>query len=181
MVNNSRLIPKVTSSTNTLKVFQPTLVAAQAHSLKSDRAVVISVRNFLRAFGGSLGLALSSAIFSNALKRALNALSTPLPADLKSGILDAILKVPDLSVLTLVQRDEVLDSYMKASHTVFLLWVPLIGACLVLCIFIRDKGLTRPEEKEKIPAREEIGSDGEVVESGESDLEMRTQEVSKKA
>ena len=42
-------------------VFQPTLVAAQAHSLKRDRAVVISARNFLRALGGSLGLALSSA------------------------------------------------------------------------------------------------------------------------
>lgn len=42
-------------------VFQPTLVATQAHSLKRDRAVVISARNFLRALGGSLGLALSSA------------------------------------------------------------------------------------------------------------------------
>jgi hypothetical protein len=53
-------------------VFQPTLVAAQAHSRKHDRVVVISVRNFLRSLGGAIGLALSSAVFSNVLSKTLN-------------------------------------------------------------------------------------------------------------
>lgn len=154
-------------------VFQPTLVAAQAHSLKRDRAVVISVRNFARALGGALGLALSSAVFSNVLKKSLNSISTALPAGYESGVLAAILKVPDLSGLTSVQANEVLDAYMSASRAVFLLWAPIIGACLILCVFIKDKGLQRAEEKKTEPA-EVSGSDGHA---GESDLEAQAQEA----
>lgn len=85
-------------------------------------------------------------------------------------------------MLTATQKEEVLDSYMKASHTVFLLWVPLMGACLVLCIFIKDKGLTRPEEKKVVETghvREESASEGEVVESGESDVETQARDEKK--
>ncbi len=72
-------------------MFQPILVAVQAHSLKRDRAVVISARNLLRALGGALGLALSSAVFSNVLKRSLDSFSLPLPAGIKISILESIL------------------------------------------------------------------------------------------
>jgi len=145
-------------------VFQPTLVAAQAHSLKHDRAVVISVRNFLRALGGAIGLALSSTIFSNVLKKRLDSLSTTLPTGFKAQILQSILRVPDLGGLTAVQRQEVLDSYMGASKAVFYLWVPVMGACLVLCVLIKDKGLKRKEEKEQDEVRdlEESGSEARV-------------------
>lgn len=101
-------------------VFQPTLVAAQAHSLKRDRAVVIGVRNFLRALGGAVGLALSSAVFSNVLKKRLNSLSTSLPASFKEEILASILRVPNLSTLTNVQKEEVLNAYMSGSKAVFI-------------------------------------------------------------
>jgi predicted MFS family arabinose efflux permease len=157
-------------------VFQPTLVAAQAHSMKSDRAVVISVRNFLRALGGSLGLALSSAVFSNSLKKSLNSLSTPLSESVRSGILAAILRVPDLSTLSRTDREEVLNSYMSASHAVFIMWVPLMAVCLVLCIMIKDKGLTRPEEK---PHVQETSS-SVVEDSAQSDVEIHMQEEPKK-
>lgn len=161
-------------------VFQPTLVAAQAHSRKSDRAVVISVRNFLRSLGGSLGLALSSAVFSNQLKKSLNSLSNPLPTSVKAGILDAILRVPDLSALSDVEKEEVLDSYMSASHAVFLLWVPLMGACLLLCFLIEDKGLTRPEEKSQVQEASGSQTEVEIETSGESDVEMQAQNGSEK-
>lgn len=153
-------------------VFQPTLVAAQAHSLKRDRAVVISVRNFLRALGGSIGLALSSAVFSNKLRNTLDSLSTPLPGKFKAEILQSILKVPDMTALSPAQRDDVLNSYMTASRTVFIVWVPLMGACLGLCILIKDKGLTRPEEKPPAPVTSGSVTGG----SSESDLELQVQE-----
>ena len=162
-------------------VFQPTLVAAQAHSRKSDRAVVISVRNFLRALGGALGLALSSAIFSNVLKGSLNSLSDPLPESVKQGILAAILRVPDLQALTESEKTGVLDSYMDASHAVFILWVPIMGVCLLLCFFIKDKGLTRKEEKPVIVQERstiEMDRDNEI--SGESDVEMQREGVDEK-
>jgi MFS family permease len=154
-------------------VFQPTLVAAQAHSLKRDRAVVISARNFLRALGGSLGLALSSAVFSNVLS---NSLSVPLPESVKNSILASIIRVPNLSSLSTAQREQVLDAYMSASKGVFYVWVPLMGLCLALCLLIKDKGLTRPDEKP--PSPEASGS--EAGEVGESDVEMRAHGQPKK-
>jgi MFS family permease len=161
-------------------VFQPTLVAAQAHSRKSDRAVVISVRNFLRALGGSLGLALSSAVFSNVLKKSLNSVSVPLSEIVKSKILDAVLRVPDLSILNRVERDEVLDSYMDASRAVFIIWVPMMGVCLALCVFIKDKGLQRQEEHDNVQEQKQgqiINSDDvEIDIGGGSDVEIQGKE-----
>ncbi len=155
-------------------VFQPTLVAAQAHSSKADRAVVISVRNFIRSLGGSLGLALSSVIFSSALKKSLYTASTPLPSIVKSGILAAILRVPDLSELTFIEKEEVLDAYMSASKAVFTIWAPMIAACLILCIFIKDRGLQRPEEKPPAGTLRIGGS--EIGVGTESDLETQQRE-----
>jgi predicted MFS family arabinose efflux permease len=157
-------------------VFQPTLVAAQAHSLKRDRAVVISARNFLRALGGSLGLALSSAVFSNVLSKSLDSLSVPLPAGVQSSILASILRVPDLPTLSTIQQSEVLDAYMSASKGVFYMWVPLMGSCLALSFLIKDKGLTRPEEKPPSPDM----SGSETGEAVESDVEMQAQVELKK-
>ncbi|KAL3421986.1 hypothetical protein PVAG01_06142 [Phlyctema vagabunda] len=156
-------------------VFQPTLVAAQAHSRKSDRAVVISVRNFLRALGGSIGLALSSAVFSNVLSKRLDSLSSPLPGTFKSEILASILRVPDTSSLTTVEREGVLDAYMSASTAVFTFWVPIMGVCLLLCILIKDRGLRRAEEKEK-DAVAEMSSSAVTTAGVDSDLEMQNQQ-----
>ncbi|EKJ69775.1 hypothetical protein FPSE_10091, partial [Fusarium pseudograminearum CS3096] len=115
-------------------VFQPTLIALQAHSPKSRRAVIISNRNFYRCMGGACGLAISAAVLQAQL-------SATLPANRK-----------DLASSTYVlpegMRKEagVLDAYMAASHSVFILQVPLIGACLFGTIFIRDRGLDPVKE-----------------------------------
>jgi hypothetical protein len=155
-------------------VFQPTLVAAQAHSRKSDRAVVISVRNFLRALGGALGLALSSAVFSNTLKKQLNSLAVPLPEDFKSAILDSILRVPDLTQLLEVEKEEVLGAYMVASRSVFIIWVPVMGLCLLLCFLIKDRGLKRAEEKDEAVRMSDDRSNGGAF---ESDIELQAQDI----
>ncbi|KAE8453378.1 hypothetical protein EG329_010239 [Mollisiaceae sp. DMI_Dod_QoI] len=160
-------------------VFQPTLIAAQAHSLKRDRAVVISVRNFLRSLGGSLGLAMSSTIFSNALKKSLNK-ATSVPEDVKAGILAAILRVPDLSKLSSVEKEEVLDSYMHASRAVFILWPCALCGCLLLCVLIKDKGLTRPEEKQQAQDTPETSGSSLAEATGESDVEMQAEAAPKK-
>jgi MFS family permease len=124
-------------------VFQPTLVAAQAHSATEDRAVVISVRNFARSLGGALGLALSSAIVSNVLASK----TAFLPDSVRSRILASTLHVPDLSALTEDQKSKTLDAYMAASHAVFIAWLPLMSVCLLLCFLIKDRGLQRPTVK----------------------------------
>ncbi|RDL37184.1 putative mfs transporter protein [Venustampulla echinocandica] len=148
-------------------VFQPSLIASQAHSSKQDRAVVISVRNFLRAFGGALGLALSSAVYSNVLKKSIHEVSTPIPSGYMSQVLASILHVPDMSSLSGTQKGEVLDAYMKASRGVFIVWLPIMAVCLGMCVFIKDRGLMRPEEKAQMLEEARSSNEG----AGPSEIE----------
>ncbi|CCD56462.1 similar to MFS multidrug transporter [Botrytis cinerea T4] len=106
--------------------FQPSLVALLAHSRRADRAVLNSLRNFLRSIGGTLGLTLASLILNNVLKARLK------------GVLDSL-------GLSAAQRSAVLDAYMASVRTVFIVYAPLIGACALAALFVKDNGL---EEKD---------------------------------
>jgi len=116
--------------------FQPTLVALQANSPKSRRAVVISTRNFFRCSGGSFGLAASAAVLQAALRSSL-------PPDY-SYLANNTYSLPKFQGSGF---DAVLDAYMAASRAVFILQIPLVGACLVGCLFIKDRGLEPMEDK----------------------------------
>ncbi|KAI0127741.1 major facilitator superfamily domain-containing protein [Xylariales sp. AK1849] len=119
-------------------IFQPTIVAFQAHVPKSKRAVIISNRNFFRCAGGASGLAISAAVLQAALKAHLPAEYSHLAQDTYS--------LPDIKGAGF---DGVLDAYMAASRAVFILQVPLIGACFLGCIFVKDRGLQPLEEAVK--------------------------------
>lgn len=119
-------------------VFQPTLVALQAHCTKAQRAVVISNRNFLRSTGGAVGLAISAVMLQTSLKNYL-------PAGFKY-LASSTYSTPSFDGVSAAQKNAVLDAYAKASRAVFIMNVPFIALCLVGCILIKDRGLQRPEE-----------------------------------
>ncbi|KAK5729915.1 hypothetical protein LTR17_011554 [Elasticomyces elasticus] len=121
-------------------VFQPTLVALQAHCPKAQRAVVTSNRNFLRSSGGAVGLAVASAILSNVLKSSL-------PPKLAS-VANSTFAAPDLSGYSEADRAAIKSAYASASRAVFIWCVPLIGICFLLSALIKDHGLVRKEEQE---------------------------------
>ncbi|OHW99630.1 MFS transporter [Colletotrichum incanum] len=116
-------------------IFQPTLVALQAHSIKSRRAVITSNRNFFRCAGGACGLAVSAAVLQATLR-------ANLPPEFKD------LASSSYSIPKLDDQDMsiVLDAYMAASRAVFILQIPLIGLCLIGCLFIKDRGLHSIED-----------------------------------
>lgn len=120
-------------------IFQPTLVALQAHCSKEQRAVVISNRNFLRSLGGAVGLAISAATLQNSLKKAM-------PPEFSSFV--SSYDLPDFEALEASpeQIQAVLQAYATASRTVFIMNVPFMGLCLVGCLLIKDRGLQRPDE-----------------------------------
>jgi MFS family permease len=120
--------------------FQPTLVALQAHCPKALRAVITSNRNFLRSSGGAVGLAVSSAILTNALKASL--------PDRLSSVANSSFATPDLSSYSEGDRAIIEKAYADASRAVFIWCVPLVGICFLLCFFIKDRGLQRKEESE---------------------------------
>lgn len=119
-------------------VFQPTIVALQAHCYKSQRAVVISVRNFLRALGGSFGLVMAAAMLQATLKSAL-------PEEYKY-LAHSTYARPDYDTIDPQDAALIMAAYAKASRSVFILLSPFAGLCLLTCLFVRDRGLTRPDE-----------------------------------
>lgn len=138
-------------------VFQPCLIALQAHSPKALRAVVISNRNFLRALGGAVGLACSSQIMQSALQKAL-------PDDLRP-LVQSSYDLP--SGLTAAQLAEMQDAYAQASRSVFVYMTPVIGLCLILCVFIRDRGLSRKEEQQQNKPEDRSQASRQVTLNGE--------------
>lgn len=126
-------------------IFQPTMVAAQAHSKKSERAVVISARNVLRSFGGSFGIACGSLIVSNTLLLEIKQQAADpelvLPPSFLNFLKTHIYNKIDTSVLNGVQVVVVKGMYMKALHNFFIVTIPMLGLCLIGNLFVRDRGL----------------------------------------
>ncbi|VUC32927.1 unnamed protein product [Clonostachys rosea] len=155
------IIPLIVVGIGVGCIFQPILVALQAHSPKARRAVIISNRNFCRCAGGACGLAVSAAVMQASLRASLPAEYSNLAG----------------STFTLPEFDgeipaAVLDAYMAASHSVFILQVPLIGLCFLGNFFIRDRGLELPDEKSSVQEQEPEQAGGEQglrMELAESD------------
>lgn len=128
------IVPLILNGIGVGCIFQPILVALQAHTPKLRRAVIISNRNLFRSAGGASGLAVSAAV----LQARLRATLPPSYSYLAS------------STYALPESDKnvsaVLDAYMAGSHAVFILQVPLIGLCLLGTALIRDRGLEPPED-----------------------------------
>ncbi|KAL6229714.1 hypothetical protein BDW75DRAFT_90213 [Aspergillus navahoensis] len=118
--------------------FQPTMIACQAHCTKSQRAVVISDRNFFRCLGGACGLAVSAAVLQAVLR-------SHLPEGYKN-LAHSTYSLPSKEGIPAAEWNTIIDAYAAASRAVFILQVPLIGACFLLCVFIRDRGLERPKD-----------------------------------
>jgi MFS family permease len=144
-------------------VFQPTIISLQAHSPKSQRAIVISIRNFLRCLGGATGLAVSAAILQSTLRDSL----PPQFADLAKSVYTK----PNYADYSVEDANSILNAYEKASKAVFIFYAPVSAICLVCCIFVKDRGLQRKEEIEAQKAQEDAeragsqeGQNGEDVE-----------------
>ena len=124
-------------------IFQPVLIALQAHCSKGQRAAVISNRNFLRSSGGAVGLSISAQVLQSSFRNQL-------PPRLASLAHDSY-ALPKLDV---ADENALRNAYMTAIRTVFIVSAPMIGLCLLLCVFIKDRGLQRPEERDQARAVE---------------------------
>ncbi|KAL4965190.1 major facilitator superfamily domain-containing protein [Aspergillus stella-maris] len=149
--------------------FQPTLVAFQAHCTKRHRAVVISDRNFFRCLGGACGLAISGAVLQATLR-----------SHLPSGyeyISDSTYSMPSQDSVPADVWSGIVNAYTQASHSVFILQLPLIGCAFLACLLIRDHGLERPKDpaevEEEKKQEEEMGKEGDGSETSQTLIPAR--------
>lgn len=146
----------VITGSGTGSIFQPTLVALQAHCPKEQRAVVTSSRNTLRSLGASVSLAVSGALLTNTLKRSL-------PEELRYLAADSF-AAPDLSHFDQGQREQISRAYAAASRAVFIWCFVLIAISLALTTIIKDAGLST--KTEEVPQQRESVTDGIQLEGG---------------
>lgn len=115
-------------------------MALQALSHPEDRAVATSTRNLMRMLGSVVGMALSTAIQFAVMKSALPEM---LPLTLRRQVIDGSWHtgVPGSGAW----ESKILDAKMKGIHAVFVMLVPLMGACLLGCFFIPNAVLEGDE------------------------------------
>lgn len=141
---------------------------------------MISSRNFLRALGGAAGLAIASALFSNTLVGHLDS-TTNIPANVADEIKSSVFSMPNISDLTDDQKIVILDTYTRASRSVFYFWEGCMGLCWLLMFFIKDKGLQRKEETQANAAAESRRADeesGSITTLGDERATERREEKS---
>ncbi|EME41956.1 hypothetical protein DOTSEDRAFT_192184 [Dothistroma septosporum NZE10] len=115
---------------------QPMAVAMQAHTKKSERAVVTSARNFFRFLGAASGVGVSSAILQYTLRSSL-------PTALKH-LADSPYSLGHLDKAT---RDAVSPVYEKALARVLIGSVGAAAICASGLLAWRDEGYeARPDE-----------------------------------
>ncbi|KAF2756462.1 MFS general substrate transporter [Pseudovirgaria hyperparasitica] len=128
-------------------VFQPTLIALQAHSPKPNRAVAVSMRNFFRCLGGAIGLAASAAVLQATLRKNL-------PEEFSSYADHTYSLSGAGKEVSPENFARIRHGYMLSSRAVFIVQVPLMFLCLLGCWFVKDRGLERPDEREERERRE---------------------------
>jgi hypothetical protein len=148
-------------------IFQPVLIALQAHCSKAQRAAVISNRNFLRSSGGAVGLSISAQVLQSSLRQHLPPRLAYLAHDTYA-----------FPALDAADEDAVRKAYMAAIRTVFIVSAPMIGVCLALCLFIRDRGLQRPEDRGQVKSAE-AATAGETRQktTGQHELQQRQSSI----
>lgn len=136
--------------------FQPSLVALLSHSRRADRAVLSSLRNFLRTAGGTVGLTMAGAVLNNVLKARL---SGALPAE----AIEQAASGAESMDLTPEQVEIVLGAYMQGIRIVFVVYAPLLAACAVAACLVRDEGLA---EKDASRLENSSSSSGGTADNG---------------
>ncbi|KAH8886128.1 MFS general substrate transporter [Thozetella sp. PMI_491] len=121
--------------------FQPSLVAILAHSRRADRAVLNSLRNFLRTMGGTLGLTVSGTILNNVLQARLKGVIDEGVA----GQLASSTHSLDSLGLDVGQKAAVLEAYMQGIRAIFYVYAPLIGLCALGALLVKDTGLAEKD------------------------------------
>jgi hypothetical protein len=112
-------------------VFQPTIVTLQAHARKSQRVLVISVRNFLRCLRGAIGLAVSVAVLQNVLKASL-------PGQFEY-LATSIYVKQGYARFNSQDAEAIIEACSKASRGVFILYVAVCGHLFIdMCLCQRS-------------------------------------------
>lgn len=152
--------------------FQPNLIGVYANTYRRDRAVVTSLRAFLRALGGAIGTAVGNSILNNTIRSGLQGVVP----ESDFGLLASATAALEQLNLNSSQQALVRTVYMQGIHTIFITFAPIMGVCFLCHVGIRDRGLQQLGEAEEAAKSSEEEPGSTNVEKEESELEQRPHE-----
>lgn len=130
---------------------QPMVVAVQAHTKKSERAVVTSTRNFFRFLGSACGVAVSAAVLQSTLRASL-------PMEYKY-LADSPYA---LGRLDPVATEAITPAYESAIKNIFITSAGASVLCSLGLLVWRDEGYeSRPDEEDGYAPEGESEEDDE--------------------
>ncbi|KAH0522840.1 hypothetical protein TsFJ059_006627 [Trichoderma semiorbis] len=119
-------------------VFQPGLVALQAHCPPKDRAVVTSTRNLFRMLGSVIGMTIATALQTAVTQSAL-------PDNVPHSVLSQVTQ----GVSPSAWDQDISNAKFKGFQAVFALEVPLMALCLLGCFGIPSAPLVGDHDTEQ--------------------------------
>lgn len=129
------------------QTLQPSLIAVQAGVERKDMAVVTSFRNFIRNFGGTLGLAISGTIINNLFRTTLEPLGLS-NADILQLQNHPAVYLDSLSAARSEQiRQASLEAYQRGFRVVFIVNASLAAFAFVAAwVLMPQVELSRPDD-----------------------------------
>ena len=152
-------------------IIQVLVIAVQNAVSYADLGAATSGATFFRTIGGSFGVSVFGAIFSNQLARQLAAVfaNPALAAQAPPGFSPASVQAnsSELHALPAELRQAILHAYSLALHPVFLTAVPIAGVAFILAWFLREVPL-RTAAGGPAPAAETLRGSASAADLGEA-------------
>lgn len=127
-------------------IFTPITTEIQEKVQSDMVSLVLSTKAVFKTFGNSIGVAISSLIYSSKLIKELG--KHELSSKDRQYIISNINRKVSLSYIFQGEKLAELETiYSVSLKTVFLVWVPLTFVCLILAILVKSKNNLNQDEK----------------------------------
>ncbi|KAF8911966.1 MFS amino acid permease [Gymnopilus junonius] len=135
-------------------LFQTPLIGLQAAMPIKDMATSTATFGFIRTLGATVGISIGQAIYSSTLRKKI--VHIPNLGDINTSPVALSESVRQLkNIPDPITRAAVIGAYAKSISEIWLVMTPILGACVIMVLFIRKytlkRTIVRAEQDKKTP------------------------------
>ncbi|KAF8163478.1 MFS amino acid permease [Crassisporium funariophilum] len=154
-------------------LFQTPLIGLQAAMPIKDMATSTATFGFIRTLGATVGISIGQAIYSSTLRKKISKIpNLPLSFDTSpAGLTQSVGRLKHIA--DPVERASIIEAYTRSISTIWLVMTPILGASLIMVLFIRKYTLVRTvvrADDEKNDASVAAGGD---IEKGPEEVDTK--------
>ncbi|TFK55105.1 MFS general substrate transporter [Heliocybe sulcata] len=149
-------------------LFQGPLIALQAAMPLKDMATSTSTFMFIRTLGGTIGISVGEAIVTSVLRKRISAIPGVSIDTSPSALNQEVRRLGSIADPT--QRQAVIHAYTRAISTIWLVNTPILGAGLIMVLFMRHYTLKRATVKGGPPKTDLEAGQEKTLEEGQTQV-----------